>query len=69
MTFGWGYPPGVTGGEYQIAGPDYEHEIDTPCPECGRLDLMQQGYRNQHWVVCGNCEHQHDIESDEKDQS
>ncbi len=30
-TFGWNYPPGVTGREYAIAGPDYEQEEHREC--------------------------------------
>lgn len=53
------YPPGVTGNEFEIAGPDYERESDEPCPhymagqrqECG-LPTMEQGYRNDSWLVC-----------------
>ena len=31
------YPPGVSGREYEIAGPDREWEADQPrdCPHCG----------------------------------
>ncbi len=25
------YPPGVTGNEYEIAGPDFEQEVDQEC--------------------------------------
>lgn len=59
------YPPGVTGNEYEIAGPDFEEDSDTPCPhvnrweengipvelECG-VPTMEQGYRGKHWLVC-----------------
>jgi hypothetical protein len=45
------YPPGVTGNEYEIAGPDYEREIDEPCPTCGS-PMMEEGYRGDRWNVC-----------------
>ncbi len=68
--FGWDYPPGVTGNEYAIAGPDYERESDTPCPyiigkgedslPCGE-PTMEQGYQYERWLVCDN-EHVTDLE-------
>ena len=45
------YPPGVTGNEYQIAGPDYERESDEPCPKCGK-ETFEEGYRGERWLVC-----------------
>ena len=54
------YPPGVTGNEFQIAGPDYERESDLPCPECG-APTMELGYHHEHWLVCDN-DHTTDLE-------
>jgi hypothetical protein len=45
------FPCGVTGNEYEIAGPDYEKESDIICPECGG-HTMFAGYREQHWLAC-----------------
>jgi hypothetical protein len=45
------YPPGVTGNEYEIAGPDYERETDKPCRKCGEL-MMELGYRHERWLAC-----------------
>ena len=59
--FGWNYPPGVTGSEYAIAGPDYEKEVDELCPKCGD-NMLEQGYRHEHWVVCVSCDYQRDLE-------
>jgi hypothetical protein len=28
---GWNYPPGVTGREYEIAGPDWERDLHRAC--------------------------------------
>ncbi len=67
------YPPGVTGNEYEIAGPDYEKDSDEPCPyepkkgtedsiPCGE-STMEQGYGGERWLVCDN-EHVTDIEHD-----
>lgn len=44
------YPPGVTGGEYQIAGPDREWEETRECPECGDVHVfLMQSYRRELW--------------------
>ncbi len=58
------YPPGVTGNELEIAGPDYETESDLPCPyepEKGTEDslpcgepTMEEGYHGQRRLVCDN---------------
>jgi len=45
------YPPGVTGNEYAIAGPDYEKESDERCPKCDE-ELMELGYRGERWLAC-----------------
>jgi hypothetical protein len=70
VDFGWNYPPGVTGNEYEIAGADYEKETDVPCPEvigkdedalpCGE-PTMEQGYQGNRWLVCDN-DHTTDLE-------
>ncbi len=70
------YPPGVTGNELEIAGPDYEKESDIPCPyiekgegedrlPCGE-PTMEQGYQHDRWLVCDN-DHTTDLESPEPD--
>lgn len=47
------YPPGVTGNEYEIAGPDYERESDVLCPTClEKARTMEQGFRGERWLVC-----------------
>lgn len=49
------YPPGVTGSEYAIAGSDYQLEVDGFCPECHLPDiLIEEGYRGERWVYCGD---------------
>ncbi len=52
------YPPGVTGNEYQIAGPDYEEDSDELClypiqnlGECG-AETSEQGYQGKRWLTC-----------------
>ena len=56
------YPPGVTGNEYEIAGPDYEQESNEVCPECqGRM--MERGYHGEKWLSCCECSYQVDLPS------
>ncbi len=58
------YPPGVTGNEYQIAGPDFETEFyEYPCPQCV-AQLMILGYQHQRWVACPSCGFQEDLNFD-----
>lgn len=56
------YPSGVTGNEYEIAGPDYEHEVDAPCPDCHGHVVMEQGYRHERWLACPMCGWTTDLE-------
>jgi len=74
--FGWDYPPGVTGNEIEIAGPDYEKESDVPCPyepnkstkdslPCGE-PTMEEGYHHERWLICDNG-HRTDLDSEEDD--
>jgi hypothetical protein len=58
-------PPGVTGNEYPIAGPDYVTELGTTCTvmvpvtangmdherECGEA-MREEGYGHQRWAFC-----------------
>ena len=57
------YPPGVTGNEYEIAGPDFEVEHERECPVCeAPCPGMDYGYRHDHWWVCDVCETQVDLD-------
>lgn len=59
------YPPGVTGTELQIAGPDYEEERELECPNCGvEAKQMVQGYRGAEWYQCESCKTVNDIVED-----
>ncbi len=61
---GYNLPPGVTGSEYEIAGPDYEVESGTLCPlswyhagalswtETCRATMMEQGFGRKRWLIC-----------------
>jgi len=60
------YPPGVTGNEFEIAGPDYERESDTPCARCGGT-TTELGYRRDRWLCCDECGEEFDLPSDEPD--
>ncbi len=55
------YPPGVTGREYEIAGPDYEGDSEEICPKCGKY-LIEQGYHGGRWLVCFGCDYRRDLE-------
>jgi hypothetical protein len=63
--FGWDYPPGVTGNEYEIAGPDSEKESDETCSQCG-APTMEMSYKDERWLLCDN-DHAEDIEKEEPD--
>jgi hypothetical protein len=76
-NFGWDYPPGVTGNEYQIAGPsrEWEEKMDVEClnDECEMFDVPQEvevsgeSYRgtNTYYWECPTCGHSHDFEREE----
>lgn len=50
------YPPGVTGNEYAIAGPDHELERDAWCNECEAVMAgVEQWYRRERWWTCDTC--------------
>ena len=56
MSFGSNYPPGVTGNEYAISGPDYEETETKACPNeaCAFVPLAQvnDGLADvQHWLM------------------
>lgn len=65
------YPPGVTGNEYEIAGPDYEEELpDERCPQClRRYTMYAQGYRGTRWVNCSECGYQEERDPQEDTES
>lgn len=57
------YPPGVTGNEYEIAGPDWEAE-GGECPRCNSI-LILEGYRRRKWATCSQCDWFSDVEYDD----
>jgi hypothetical protein len=68
------YPPGVTGNEYQIAGPSREWEVkmDVEClnDECEKFDVLQEvDVEGEHYGgtdyfrwSCPVCAHEHEFE-------
>lgn len=60
------YPPGVTGNEYAIAGPDTEVPTDDPCPKCGGPVYML-AYGADCWHACCDCDWTEEIPEPEPD--
>lgn len=47
------YPPGVTGNEYEIAGPSWTGIMDIECPSCGyEGEADAEGYGMERWAFC-----------------
>ena len=55
------YPPGVSGNEYEIAGPSTEDTGDRLCPACDGSTLVQS-FGVASWYVCEWCDWQSDPE-------
>jgi len=59
------YPPGVTGREFQMAGPDDEYETDYFCPTCGiTQDGFMLTYNGFQWFNCSACDTDTDVDID-----
>ena len=52
------YPPGVTGNEFAISGPDREWEERSLCEYCNHIDnnVHQEHHSEGRWFICSNCE-------------
>lgn len=51
------YPPGVTGNEWQIAGPDKEFEAEMRCKHCNAFELtIVSAYRGDLYWQCQACD-------------
>ena len=51
------YPPGVTGNEYAISGPEYERETALECEVCGHIGLVLEGHREfGERTICPECD-------------
>jgi hypothetical protein len=56
------YPPGVTGREYEIAGPDWEKDEDETCEACGVVATIHtEGYHGFVWSRCAHCGDERDL--------
>ena len=50
------YPLGVSGNEYEIAGPDDRGTPSSYCSTCeSRREGVEQGYGYERWFVCEFC--------------
>lgn len=50
------YPPGVTGREYEIAGPDSEWPDDGECSNCDfEGTVLMTYFRFEAWFDCPKC--------------
>ena len=58
--FGWNYPPGVTGNEYAITGPDYEREVDGKCGN-GHKAIVELAHGGHSWLACDECNWQTEV--------
>ena len=56
-------PPGVTGNEWQIAGPDWEDEEQHRCVPCDAVTTHAVvSYHGSTWKTCEVCLHESVIE-------
>ena len=57
-------PPGCSGNEFEIAGPDTEVEDRQYCTFCASpQDGFTMTYSYQRWFVCETCDETTDMES------
>ena len=58
------YPPGVTGNEYEIAGPDSEWEETRYCEKCEKDTVFGcETFRKQRSGICTECDFDIDLGS------
>ena len=56
------YPPGVTGNEYEIAGPDSEWEEELHCDKCEKDELFYcESFQKQRSGRCPVCDNHIDL--------
>ena len=56
------YPPGVTGNEYEIAGPDSEWEEELYCEKCEVVTLFScESFQKQRSGICNECDNDADL--------
>jgi hypothetical protein len=62
------YPPGVTGNEWQIAGPYAETEETLDCPECEKETLHAvvtlRRFDDVDSVTCTECQYEWERQAD-----
>ena len=62
------YPDGVTGNEYEIAGPDSEWEDTHYCEKCQKDTLFScESFRGQRSGICDKCGSDLDLGSADDD--
>ena len=61
-NMGWNYPPGVTGNEYHLAGPDSEWEEEHYCEKCEKDTLFHcESFQKQRSGICSECDSNIDL--------
>lgn len=55
------YPPGVTGREFQIAGPDTQAEAIVDCPNCGQVEVIVSTYQFLKTWQC-DCGYEYELD-------
>ena len=56
------YPPGVTGNEYEIAGPDDEWESEHYCEKCEKDTMFScESFQKQRSGICSECDSDIDL--------
>jgi len=56
------YPDGVTGNEYEIAGPDSEWEEELYCAKCEKTTTFScESFRKQRSGICSECDYDIDL--------
>ena len=61
-NMGWNYPPGVTGNEYHLAGPDSEWEEEHYCEKCEKDTLFHcESFQKQRSGICSECDSDIDL--------
>lgn len=62
------YPPGVSGGEYEISGPEEEQNADLFCaePSCGyEGPVTVHIHGSEVWFDCPVCEGRTDVDPED----
>jgi glutaredoxin len=58
-------PPGVSGNEYEIAGPDHEREEERTCSTCGvTATTTVYSYDFRRWFSCDSCDAENNLDDE-----